>query len=491
MSTIAKSTSPPSDPPVRRPSGRRGLVLRLHFYAGLLVGPFILVATVTGMLYVLTPQLESWLYADQLRVPPTAQQLPLADQVRAAEASHPGGELVAVRPAPEPGATTRVLFDDDLGESERRAVFVDPGTAEVKGSLVSYGTSGVLPLRMTIDQLHRNLLLGEPGRLYSELAASWLWVVALGGLALWVARWRARRSAGRAAARDLLRPEPRTTGRRRMVTRHGSLGVWLLLGALFLSATGMTWSTYAGENVSSLRTALGWGTPSLQTALTGSHAEHSGHGDTAQAAIDDVDPNLVDPTLFDSVLATARSAGIDAGRVEIGRPAEPGAAWTVAEIKPSWPTEVDSVAIDAATGAVVDEVRFADYPLVAKLARWGIDAHMGLLFGWVNQLVLVAFGVGMITLIVLGYRMWWRRRPTRGPGAWRGGRPVPRGLLRRASPPTALVAVALAVAIGWFAPLFGLSLLAFLVIDGLLGWRTRRGTPEPAPDAEADELLVH
>jgi uncharacterized iron-regulated membrane protein len=60
---------------------------------------------------------------------------------------------------------------------------------------------------------------------------------------------------------------------------------------------------------------------------------------------------------------------------------------------------------------VVDEVRFADYPVVAKLARWGIDGHMGVLFGWVNQLVLVAFGIGLITLIVLGYRMWWRRRP--------------------------------------------------------------------------------
>jgi uncharacterized iron-regulated membrane protein len=478
MSTTANPpTSPPSEP-TRRSSGWRGLVLRLHFYAGLLVGPFLLVATVTGVLYVLTPQLETWLYAEQLRVPPTAQQIPLADQVRAAEATEPGGELVAVRPAPEPGATTRVLFDDDLGESERRTVFVDPGTGEVKGSLVSYGTSGVLPLRMTIDQLHRNLLLGEPGRLYSELAASWLWVVALGGLALWVARWRARRAAGRAAARDLVLPESGATGRRRTLSRHGSLGVWLLLGALFLSATGLTWSTYAGENVSALRATFGWSTPSLETEVSD---EHAGHGGTAPAAAGDADP-----ALFDAMLATARAAGIDAGQIEIARPDEPGAAWTVTEVKRSWPTEVDAVAIDPTTGVVVDEVRFADYPLVAKLARWGIDGHMGVLFGWANQLVLVAFGVGLITLIVLGYRMWWRRRPTKG----FGGRPVPRGQLRRATQPTTFVAVMLAVVIGWFAPLFGISLLAFLVIDVILGWRARRDVSEPQPDAERDELLV-
>jgi hypothetical protein len=68
---------------------------------------------------------------------------------------------------------------------------------------------------------------------------------------------------------------------------------------------------------------------------------------------------------------------------------------------------------------------------------------------------------------------WWRRRPTRGSGGWQGGRPVPRGQLRRAGWPTSLVAVVLAVAIGWFAPLFGISLLAFLTIDVLLGRRAR------------------
>ncbi|MEN3267092.1 PepSY-associated TM helix domain-containing protein, partial [Pseudonocardia sp.] len=276
----------------------------------------------------------------------------------------------------------------------------------------------------------------------------------------WIARWRARRGAGLAEARDLIRPQSGATGRRRTLSRHGALGVWLVLGALFLSATGLTWSTYAGANVTALRASLGWSTPSLQTRLSAAHAG------ATPAATGDL---TGDPDRFGAVLATARAAGINAGLVEIARPTEAGTAWTVTEIERSWPTQVDAVAVDGDTGSVVAEVRFSDYPLVAKLARWGIDAHMGVLFGWVNQLVLVAFGLGLITLIVLGYRMWWRRRPTRG----RGGRPVPRGQMRRATQATAFVAVLLAVAIGWFAPVLGVSLLAFLMIDGLLGWRTR------------------
>ena len=42
------------------------LFIRLHFYIGIFVGPFIFVAALTGTLYVLTPQIENRLYSHQL-----------------------------------------------------------------------------------------------------------------------------------------------------------------------------------------------------------------------------------------------------------------------------------------------------------------------------------------------------------------------------------------------------------------------------------------
>ncbi|MFS8097317.1 PepSY domain-containing protein [Lentzea alba] len=430
------SPTPDTATPPRTSFAWRGLFLRLHFYAGVFVAPFILIASLTGVLYALTPQLESWVYADQLRVPVSAQQLPLAKQVDAALATSPQGTLVAVRPAPEPGDTTRVLFaEEGLGESERRAVFVDPGTGKITGDLVVYGTSGVLPLRTTLDQLHRNLMLGEPGRLYSELAASWLWVVALGGLVLWITR-------------------PRNSKR---IRRHGLIGVWVLAGALFLSATGLTWSAYAGENVATLRKTMGWTTPSLKMpGASSDHGDHSDHGSSGSGHRD-----------VDSVLGAARASGIDAKPIEIGLPTTSDGVWKVAEIGRGWPTQVDAVAIQ--NGSVVSSVKFTDYPLAAKLTRWGIDAHMGVLFGWPNQLLLLLLGGGLVALVVLGYRMWWKRRPTRG-----FGRPTPRGQWRKA-PPVALVGLGVgAVLVGWFVPLLGVSLVLFLVIDALLGLRAKQ-----------------
>ncbi len=451
----------------QRPKRPRGwlaqLLLRLHFYAGVLVGPFILIAAVSGGLYALTPVIEKAVYAHELRVPASDAELSLADQIRAAQ-QYVGGDvaLSAVRPAPEPGATTRVLFaDPSLGGSESRAVFVDPATAEIRGDLTVYGTSGALPLRTWVDNLHRNLNLGEPGRFYSELAASWLGIIALAGLGLWIARIRKSRTK-----KDFVRPNRRYTGYRKTLSWHTSLGIWALVGALFLSATGITWSQYAGGNVGVVRAALGGGTPALATSLDGAAPaddEHAHHHGPASAPTGEANPDT-----FDAMLAIAQRINVNTGLVEIKPPAEPGQAWVVKEIKAAFPTEVDQVAINGSTMEVVDRLDFADYPPLAKLSRWGIDLHMGAMFGLINQLVLLLLAAGIATLVVLGYLMWWRRRPTRT-SPLEFASPPRRGAVRGA--PwwgIGIVAVA-AIGIGIVLPFVGWTLLGFVVIDTVVG----------------------
>ena len=238
----------PTPPPPRPWFGP--LLRRLHFYAGLLVGPFILVAATSGALYALTPALEQVVYDHELHAPVTGTSLPLGEQIAAAQ-DHIGGDavLAAVRPAPEPGDTTRVMFGQDgLGSSETRAIFVDPGTGEVRGDLVAYGSSGSLPLRTWISNLHRSLHLGDPGRLYSELAASWLGIVATAGLVLWILRLRAARRAAAVTGGVVAPPKRRRTGYRRVLSWHTTIGAVVVLVALFLSVTGITWSKYGGAN---------------------------------------------------------------------------------------------------------------------------------------------------------------------------------------------------------------------------------------------------
>ncbi|MFI6366066.1 PepSY-associated TM helix domain-containing protein [Nocardia sp. NPDC050630] len=469
-------TSPPdaeSPAPTKETRSRNGLyplAMRLHFYAGIFVAPFILIAAVTGALYAISPTVESITSHQLLKVEAHGEMRPLSEQVTAAVATEPDLKLVAVAPAPEADDTTRVLFEDpSLGESERRAVFVNPYTAQPVGSDVVYGSSGALPMRTWIDRLHRDLHLGEPGRIYSELAASWLWVVALAGLVLWIRRVRGRRNRNSAAW--LLAPDGSQTGRGRSMNWHGAVGIWIMPVILLLSATGMTWSTYAGESITELRERLSWTTPAVSTALPGATAQGHAGGEHHSSGGDHAPAPMAMPTRIaqlDGVYTAARANGITQGS-EIAVPAEPGVAFAVKERRMSGTYTVDSVAVDGVTGTVTDKLAYADWPIMAKLTNWGIQFHMGLMFGLLNQLLLLAVMIGLVVVLMLGYLMWWKRRPTRGASRLAIGRAPRRGALRQTAPWLALPIVAAALVVGWFVPLVGLSLLGFLGVDVIVG----------------------
>ncbi|XTZ39378.1 PepSY-associated TM helix domain-containing protein [Salmonella enterica] len=432
------------------------LLRRLHFYIGLFVGPFIFIAALSGTLYVATPQLENWIYRDALYGVKGGERQPLAAQIAIAEQVTGGHfDLNAVRPGLAERATTRVMFSDPaLAAAESRAIFIDPVTLQVKGDMTVYGTSGILPLRQWIDYFHRSLLLGETGRLYSELAASWMWVAALGGIVLWF----------------YTRPKRRINNRMQNYRRlHVTFGWVLLCGMLLFSATGLTWSTWAGDNISSLRSVFGWLTPQVNTQLDGTaagydaHVEHhSHHHGMAMPAM------ALDLIQFDAVLQRAQRAGIEANKLEIRPPRSADQAWTVTEIDRGWPTQVDAVAIDGHSLTVIDEARFAQFPLMAKLTRWGVDFHMGILFGLPNQLVLIVFGIALCVMIIIGYRLWWIRRP-----AAYGDSTLLQCWLSLGGTGRTMIAM-LALLLGLAMPVMGLSLLLFLLVDALRWWFLQR-----------------
>jgi uncharacterized iron-regulated membrane protein len=422
------------------------LIRRLHFYAGVFVAPFILIAAITGSLYAMAPTMERFVYRDLLTVEPASETLPLSAQVAAAQGRVPDLTVTGMRPAPGSRDSTRVTFaDPGLGESTELAVFVDPHTGRVLGQEPVW--FGYLPLSTWLDGLHRHLHLGEPGRVYSELAASWLWVVALGGVTLWVVKVRGDRRRGKPSR--LMRIDGATEGRARTRNWHGAVGVWILPMLLFLSATGITWSTYAGATVTALRAEFNWQRPQLDTALTAPSGS-------------------MGPIDLDGVIRAAAGAGV-AAPVEITLPGSAAGAVGVAEIDEPYRLTTNAAAVDPASLKVTGVLDYdRDYSVMAKLADWGIRMHMGLLFGWLNQLLLLGVAVALVTVIVRGYRMWWQRRPTRG-SDFAVGRPPARGAVRRLHPTVLVAGIVTTVAVGWFLPLLGISLVGFLLVDLIVG----------------------
>jgi uncharacterized iron-regulated membrane protein len=407
------------------------------------------------------------LYGDRLTVAETRDAaLPLAEQIAAARAAHPDGTLAAVQPGTGTDTTKVVFSRPDLGENQH-TVYVNPYTGEVHGQLTTWW--GSTPVTTWLDDLHRNLHLGEAGRHYSELAASWLWVLALGGIILW---WRRRRGV-----RKMLVPElSAKKGVRRTRGWHAATGVWLSVGLIVLSATGLTWSRYAGATFEKVLDGFDAHKPDLTTGAAAA-AGGGHHGDAAAAA-------PVDPAAADTVLKVARDNGM-AGPVELTVPESGGEPWTVAGIDNTWPVGLDRMAVDPAAGTVVGRSDFADWPLLAQLSKLGVQAHMGRLFGVANQVLLAALALGLLCVIVWGYRMWWQRRPTRTGRRALAGTPPVRGTWLGLPSWVIVVGVPVVFALGWAMPLLGVPLLAFLIIDAIAGGLRRRRPAEipvsPAP----------
>ncbi|MCF4007346.1 PepSY domain-containing protein [Corynebacterium uropygiale] len=436
---------------------------RIHVIAGIFIAPLLFVATLTGFLYALAPSLEKAVYHEQMSAPVAAQgvaPLPIADQVRAAEKARPGDEADAVEVAGDAAHTTRVLFNDPslISKSYKHAVFVDPGDGSVRGDEVQYGSSDALPFRAWLSEGHRRLWLGEPGRLYSEAAASWMGALTIGGLWLWWDRCRRKRNHS-------------TTRRGRLMRNHAWVGVVVALGLLFLTATGLTWSSVAGANIATAREHLNWIAPKPETTI-------SAPASPAAPAADGASPASPAWEQADRVLDTARAEGLD-GKLILTPPEGEGEAWTVKEARQEWRTDMNTITVDGATGSVVDEVRWSDWPIMAKMAEWLINAHMGILFGWVNQLLLALLALGLGAMIVWGWLMWFARNRH----AYRAGslpRPVGWGRV----PPMLIV---LCVIYSLIAPLFGITLVIFLLGDGIYQhFRARRAHERPRARAHAD-----
>jgi uncharacterized iron-regulated membrane protein len=193
---------------------RRSLFWRVHFWAALIASPFTLLATLTGIVYILTPQVEGRLHGKLDHVAPAGAMLALDTAVAAARAAAPAGwSLQSVQPPHAAGNSVKVVFAPGVKSSGGHeghsaaaspsatrqdgpplAIFVNPYDGHVLGAQVEQER-----FRFWARRLHSQLLQGDGWRWLIELAAGWLMVMLLTGIYLLAKCGAARTAATRQA----------------------------------------------------------------------------------------------------------------------------------------------------------------------------------------------------------------------------------------------------------------------------------------------------
>ncbi len=406
-------------------------VWRWHFYAGLLVLPFVTVLAATGLLYLFKPEIERWEERSYQNLP-MENAVPAQKQLDAALAAFPDARFQEYRLPERAGDAAMITFK--TAASEEIEIFVSP-QGQVLGSIGH--ESRVISIARRI---HGQLLLGPRGSWLVETVTSWTIVMVLSGLMLW---WPRNSSLAGVVW-------PRLNQNNRIVWRdlHAVTGFWISGFVLILLLSGLPWAGVWGDALKTVRTEMGWMKGKQDWTIAGEHAEHEHHNHG---------PSQITST-FSDVVMKAQDENLSFP-VLISGPAQTpsGPAWVVKSDAQDR-TQRATIWYDAATGTETARETFAERHVIDRVIGYGIAWHEGHLFGWINRIIGIATALGLILMTVGGVMMWWRRKP----GHALGAPPLPQ---TKANLRWVIATLCL---LGILLPMFTVSLLIVAVLDRLV-----------------------
>lgn len=413
-----------------------------HFYAGLLVLPFMILLAVTGGIYLFQDEFDAYYYSDWNRVAvPDTPRLPVSELLAGAGAQMPGEVRRFTLPATPEGAVTLFSTLDPRNRFDGYTGYVNPYT----GELLGVTSGGVMEL---VRNLHSLNYFGFWANCVMEIVAGWAIILVATGLCLW---WPRKRRGEALTVRGP--PAKRSFWR----DSHATIG--LFAGGLiaFLALSGMPWSPVWGQGVHRLVAATGSGRPAAPGSGQ-SHAEHLGKSDWT------LDPMPVPmshhgkhPIGIDKALARFRELGFS-GEYRVALPQGPMGAYSAASGAERG-DDIRIVHLDQYSGKLLAEYDYDDFGIGSKVIGWSVAVHLGDAYGWINQLVMLLACLAIVLMALSALVMWWKRRP-------QGKLGVPPLPLDRRATRSVLIAVALG---GILFPLVGLSILLAFGIDWLLG----------------------
>lgn len=494
-------------------------VWRMHFWVGLFAAPALVVLSLTGLVILYSQPLDNWLNRDLFIVDRGSQTVSLDQQ--AATAQHEVGAdfaIDAVIPPSGPQRSTRIDFvaSDALSypaaEGDVTQVFVDPYSGRYLGQRTEL--SGLVGWA---NQLHRmfgndgpqvqlpslgHLIAPESfpdstipvglGNMWMELTAVWILVLLATGIFLWWPR-------AVEASKPLFTVRWKRGGRIRWRDLHALTGVVIAVILIGYVLSGMTWSRYWGENWRAFSSTVA---PSADVEAASTPAKMGDY--------DRLGRRIAWAATDDPVFASEPEGSVaqrlplsDIDRLAKGEHMVPGYAiippadatvdgetvyGSYAVVNP-WPqklSEQRTLYLNQFTGQTIANATSAEDGALSRLTGFGIAMHMGTQLGVLTRITATVACVGVLTSVLTGLLMWWRRRPAGGTGLpTRAAEGTRAALPKRAATLVTVTAVVLGVVF----PVFGVSLLLVLGVEFVLARRDRARIDEENVEAESEALV--
>lgn len=423
-------------------------VWRWHFYAGLLILPFMITMAVTGAIYIFRDEVDRFVHADFMYANPVGEdKLAPSEIIAAALAAQPGTAVKYTDP-PADNLSTEITVQPESGGL--MAVYVDQYNGEVLEVRPDRST-----FAWTVRYLHSFRFFGSTARMWIEVVAGFAILLVASGIYLW---WPRGQRGGVVSVRG--------TPQRRLFWRdtHAITGAFVGGFIVFLAVTGLPWSSVLGAKVNEWANGSNFGYPSglrIDVPMSNDHLDHitKTSWSLEQARIPEITPPVhgMEPIGIDTAVDTFNEIGLHRG-YSIALPAGPNGVFS-GSVYPDDLSQQRVIHLDQYSAEPLIDMSYADYGPLGRALEWGINTHMGQTFGLTNQVLLLLVCITIVFLAASAAVMWWKRRPAGGLGV----PPLPTD--RRV-----FIGLFIILGIGGLLfPLTGLALLLMVAID--LAWQ--------------------
>ncbi|KQV65179.1 PepSY domain-containing protein [Rhizobium sp. Root1220] len=420
-------------------------IWRWHFFAGLLVIPFLLNLSITGSLYLFKDEINNSVFAYRYLVQPVGEPLSPQRITDAAVVAVPGSVASSYKDPSGPDRSAIVTVSSEAGST---LVFVNPYDGRVLDTVGSTDE-----FNYVVKRIHSLAYFGDATNKLIEITGGFAMVLVVTGIYLW---WPRRQTGGVVSVRG--------TPARRVFWRdlHAVTGAFAGILIFFMAITGMPWSGYWGANVNAWLTSNDLGYPvQLWDDVPKSRKVTEDILPKAGWIVEKAPVPLSDiaaaqskkPIGLDRAVEIARGHGMVPG-FDLALPSNETGVYTAA-IYPDDLSKERTIHIDQYSGRPLVDVSFGQYPFLGRAIEWGINTHQGQEFGALNQFLMLATCLMIILSCVTGIVMWWKRRPAGRLGV----PPMP----KQRSVYTGLWIIALVFALAF--PMSGLAILLTIAFD--------------------------
>lgn len=412
------------------------MLWRWHFYAGIILLPFIIILSLTGMVYLFKPQIERAIDKPYHNLQLSGAIAPPSAQVAAALKTEPNAQLRHYEMPEFKNDAPRIYI---FSKGKEYVVYVHPVTLQILKKVPKEGR-----FMQIAKNIHGELLIGKNGSYIVEAAASWAIVMVVTGLYLWWPRNQKGLGGilyvrgGKNLWRDL----------------HSVTGIYVSVFAMFFLLSGLPWTDVWGEGFKAVRRATHT-MPEKQDWTTSRNEEHNRLMDEMGHDMHNMNVPYYNLSV-DDLVAHAKLENL-AYPVEIAPPNKKTKNWVLRSQSQNRTQRIE-IEYDAKTGQELKRTPFAKRHIIDKVVGVAVAAHEGQLFGPINQLLGVLTALALSLMSISAFKMWLNRKPE--------------GLLG-APPPIKDQKIGFGIAFlilffALFLPVLGISLLIVALIETLI-----------------------